>query len=63
MRPPPREMAGLIHHSDRGVQYVSIKYTERLAEAIDASVSEKRTNVGNNGVEPSDIADGIETEH
>ena len=22
---------GLIHHSDRGVQYVSIKYTERLA--------------------------------
>ncbi len=23
----------LIHHSDRGVQYVSIKYTERLAEA------------------------------
>jgi len=24
----------LIHHSDRGVQYVSIKYTERLAESI-----------------------------
>jgi transposase InsO family protein len=23
---------GLVHHSDRGVQYVSIKYTERLAE-------------------------------
>ena len=23
--------AGLIHHSDRGSQYVSIKYTERLA--------------------------------
>lgn len=23
----------LIHHSDRGVQYVSINYTERLAEA------------------------------
>jgi transposase InsO family protein len=30
---------GLIHHSDRGVQYVSIKYTERLAEAgIEPSV-------------------------
>jgi transposase InsO family protein len=30
---------GLIHHSDRGVQYVSIKYTERLAEAgIETSV-------------------------
>ncbi len=24
---------GLVHHSDRGVQYVSIKYTECLAEA------------------------------
>ncbi len=24
---------GLVHHSDRGVQYVSIKYTERVAEA------------------------------
>ena len=23
----------LIHHSDRGVQYVSIRYSERLAEA------------------------------
>ena len=30
---------GLVHHSDRGVQYVSIKYTERLADAgIDPSV-------------------------
>lgn len=24
---------GLIHHSDRGSQYLSIKYTERLVEA------------------------------
>ncbi|KJS40054.1 MAG: hypothetical protein VR70_06650 [Rhodospirillaceae bacterium BRH_c57] len=24
---------GLVHHSDRGSQYLSIKYTERLAEA------------------------------
>ncbi len=24
---------GLVHHSDRGVQYVAIKYTERLKEA------------------------------
>ena len=30
---------GLIHHSDRGCQYLSIRYTEKLAEAgIDASV-------------------------
>ena len=35
----PVEGGGLIHHSDRGVQYVSIKYTERLAEAgIEPSV-------------------------
>jgi transposase InsO family protein len=31
-RRPVRD-GGLVHHSDRGVQYVSIKYTERLAEA------------------------------
>jgi putative transposase len=32
-------LAGLVHHSDRGVQYLSIRYTERLAEAgITASV-------------------------
>ena len=30
---------GLIHHSDRGCQYLSIRYTERLAEAgVDSSV-------------------------
>jgi putative transposase len=29
----PVEGSSLVHHSDRGVQYVSIKYTERLAEA------------------------------
>lgn len=28
-----QELAGLIHHSDRGSQYLSIRYTERLAEA------------------------------
>ena len=27
------EVEGLIHHSDRGVQYLSIRYTERLSEA------------------------------
>lgn len=33
---------GLVHHSDRGVQYVSIRYTERLAEAgIEPSVGSK----------------------
>jgi putative transposase len=35
----PFHRGGLIHHSDRGVQYVSIRYTERLAEAgIEPSV-------------------------
>jgi putative transposase len=27
------DVGGLVHHSDRGVQYLSIRYTERLAEA------------------------------
>jgi putative transposase len=26
------ELSGLVHHSDRGVQYLAIRYTERLAE-------------------------------
>ena len=35
----PTRSHGLIHHSDRGSQYVSIKYTERLAAAgIEPSV-------------------------
>jgi putative transposase len=35
----PLRGSGLVHHSDRGVQYVSIKYTERLAAAgIEPSV-------------------------
>jgi len=28
-----KHLDGLIHHSDRGVQYLAIRYTERLAEA------------------------------
>ena len=36
---PLRESGRLVHHSDRGVQYVSIRYTARLAEAgIELSV-------------------------
>ena len=35
----PAHRGGLIHHSDRGSQYVSIRYSERLAEAgIEPSV-------------------------
>ena len=35
----PAENAGLVHHSDRGSQYLSIRYTERLADvAIEPSV-------------------------
>ena len=29
----PQQESRLIHHSDRGSQYVSVRYTERLAEA------------------------------
>jgi transposase InsO family protein len=35
----PAHRGGLVHHSDRGSQYVSIRYTERLAEVgIEPSV-------------------------
>ena len=34
-----RDVTGLVHHSDRGVQYLAIRYTERLVEAgIEPSV-------------------------
>lgn len=40
--------SGLIHHSDRGSQYVSIRYTERLAEAnIETSVGSKGDSYDN----------------
>lgn len=29
----PGRTGNLVHHSDRGSQYVSIRYTERLADA------------------------------
>lgn len=39
---------GLIHHSDRGVQYVSIRYTDRLAEAgIEPSVGSRGDSYDN----------------
>ena len=38
----------LIHHSDRGSQYVSIRYTERLAEAgIEPSVGSRGDSYDN----------------
>ena len=42
----------MIHHSDRGSQYVSIRYTERLAEAeIEPSVGSKGDSYDNALVE------------
>jgi len=36
--------AGLIHHSDRGAQYLSIRYSERLAEAgVEVSIFRRRS--------------------
>lgn len=46
-RQPGRD-DGLIHHGDRGSQYVSIRYTERLAEAgIEPSVGSKGDSYDN----------------
>lgn len=42
------DVAGLVHHSDRGVQYRAIRYTERLAEAeAVASVGSKGDSYDN----------------
>ena len=39
---------GLVHHSDRGSQYLSIRYTERLAEAgIESSVGSRGDSYDN----------------
>ena len=44
----PGQDSGLIHHSDRGPQYVSIRYSERLAEAgIEPSVGSKGDSYDN----------------
>lgn len=44
----PERSDALIHHSDRGSQYVSIRYTERLAEAgIEPSVGSKGDSYDN----------------
>jgi len=44
----PERNASLIHHSDRGSQYVSIRYTGRLTEAgIELSVGSKGDSYDN----------------
>ncbi|NYT44637.1 IS3 family transposase [Alcaligenaceae bacterium] len=44
----PQQADGLVHHSDRGSQYVSIRYTERLAEAgIEPSVGSRGDSYDN----------------
>ena len=46
-RQPERDN-GLIHHSDRGSQYVPIRYSERLAEAgVEPSVGSKGDSYDN----------------
>ncbi len=43
-----RGTEGLVHHSDRGSQYLSIRYTERLAEAeVESSVGSKGDSYDN----------------
>jgi transposase InsO family protein len=44
----PSEDDGLVHHSDRGSQYLSIRYSERLAEAgIEPSVGSRGDSYDN----------------
>jgi len=42
------DVSGLVHHSDRGVQYLSIRYTERLEDAgIETSVGSRGDSYDN----------------
>jgi putative transposase len=44
----PQQADGLIHHSDRGTQYLSIRYTERLTQAgIEPSVGSRGDSYDN----------------
>jgi transposase InsO family protein len=50
-------VTGLVHHSDRGVQYVSMRYTERLADAgIAPSVGSRGDSYDNASVDTSKAA-------
>ena len=43
-----QDTEGLVHHSDRGCQYLSVRYTKRLAEAgIEASVGSRGDSYDN----------------
>ena len=49
----------LVHHSDRGVQYLSIRYTERLAQAgIEPSVGSTGDSYDNARAETRVVQDG-----
>ena len=48
MHANPSATAAWVHHSDRGSQYVSIRYSERLAEAgVEPSVGSKGDSYDN----------------
>ena len=48
MHANPSATDSLVHHSDRGSQYVSIRYSERLAEAgVEPSVGSKGDSYDN----------------
>jgi putative transposase len=44
------DLSSLVHHSDRGVQYVAVRYTERVAEAgAVASIGSRGDSYDNDG--------------
>lgn len=48
--------AELVHHSDRGSQYVSIRYTERLAEARVCTMRGSKNNYHTRTKQPKKLA-------
>ena len=52
-----RALDGLVHHSDRGVQYLAIRYTERLADAgVTGSVGSRGDSYDN---APAETVNGL----
>ena len=58
------DLGGFVHHSDRGVQYISVRYSERLADnSIVASVASKGDSYDNAPAESFDGLDKREVIH
>ena len=55
-------LTGLVHHSDRGTQYLSMQYTDRLAEAGIAPSVGSQGDADDNALPPKSVIGLFKTE-